>query len=513
MLIKNRFKWGMFIGIISILLVVISGYVITEMSLKNLFLGSSKITDITVYILCMFLLILIIIHFNLIKSIKENKIQLDKVVDENHLTEINNYKKFITDGEIYLNEKDKLRCAMVNFDVQKFNIINNIYGYQFGDEILKRISENLGQKYMNNAIYGHLTRDIFGLLIEVDDRDYSVKNLVSIISDEIVTLKDIQISNMSIDIKPSIGIYLIESDEDKDLKCIVDSSDIARIKSKQLSQNNYLIFDIKMREEEKLRMEIEKDLLYSIEKKQFEVYYQPQFNIKTMEIIGSEALIRWIHPSKGIISPMMFIPIAEKSGFINEIGHWVFNEVCRNLRELIDEGIEVVPVSVNLSRVELYQENLINFLDDTLKKHNISPNLVHIEITETTALNDINFISNKIEQIRLVGMKISMDDFGVGNSNLGNLKDMPIDILKIDRSLLIDIETNIKTRIVAQNIVNLLKDLNLEIVCEGIENMEQVEILRQMGCSIVQGYVFFRPIDSSKYKEILVDKNHKKSAL
>lgn len=478
-------------------------YFITAVPTSNVFIDAQKTIEITVIILIVSILAFIIIGLYLIISSRNNKEKLDKAVYEDHLTEINNYEKFMIDGEIYLNERNKNSCIVVVFDIEKFKVINDMYGYQVGDSILKNISKNLQQYFGDSAVYGRLTGDTFGLLTEIYDKDNEIQHLIYKIKKEIISLDNL---NLNIKIGLSIGIYIVEEHkEDLNIKRIVDNADMARFKSKSMQQIDYLMFDENMKEEKKIKMMIEQDLLYAIKKEQFEIYYQPKFDIITKQIIGSEALIRWIHPTMGVVSPIKFIPIAEKDGFINEIGNWVFNDVCKTLRNIIDEGVKVVPVSVNLSRVELYQEDLIKFLDRTLKKYNIPAELVELEITETTTLNDMNFISDKIYKIKDLGIKVAMDDFGVGNSNLSNLKDIPMDVLKIDRSILIDIETNIKTKVVIESILHISNHLNLEVICEGVENMEQVEILKNMGCKVIQGYVFSKPIDRNQYRNILIN--------
>lgn len=248
---------------------------------------------------------------------------------------------------------------------------------------------------------------------------------------------------------------------------------------------------------------LKKYLLNSIKNNQLKIYYQPKYNIDTNQIVGSEALIRWIHPTKGIITPNEFIHIAEESGYINAIGRWVFEEVCKNLNIQQKNNIKSVPISINLSRIELYQDNLINTIKENMNKYNINPTLIEIEITETTALKDTKYINEKLNAIKNLGIKVAMDDFGTGNSNLSGLKDLNIDILKLDKSLLQDIEVDLKAKTIVKHIMSLSSDLNIKTVCEGVENSRQIEVLKELKVKIVQGYVFSKPVEEKKYNKLL----------
>ncbi|WP_092927142.1 EAL domain-containing protein [Romboutsia hominis] len=236
---------------------------------------------------------------------------------------------------------------------------------------------------------------------------------------------------------------------------------------------------------------------------EFEILYQPKVDINSEKIVSAEALIRWKHKDVGYISPNIFIPIAEKNGDINLIGRWVIKEVCKEIKKCEVNKDNIVPIAINLSRVELYQNNLIDYIRNTMKRYDISPEYLEFEITETAALNDIDYINNRIRDIKSLGIKVSMDDFGTGSSNLSNLKRLDIDVLKIDRTLSIDIEEDEKTKSLLKAIINLAKEYNIDVVCEGIESREQVDILREFRCDMVQGYVYYRPLDICKLKKIL----------
>ncbi|HAT4780956.1 TPA: EAL domain-containing protein, partial [Clostridioides difficile] len=266
---------------------------------------------------------------------------------------------------------------------------------------------------------------------------------------------------------------------------------------------NYAIYNEDVRNKLSEESMILDDIKIALVKNQFEVYYQPKFSLVTGEMIGSEALIRWNHPEHGFISPAVFIPIAEKSKLILKIGRFVFERVCNDLSEWKKQGKKIVPVSINLSRVELYQPDIVKFINKTIQMYNLSSDLIEIEITETVAINELNILKNVLNELRKYGFSISMDDFGTGYSSISCLRDMPIDILKLDKSFLNGIEHDERSRNIAKSIVSLAKSLDLVVIIEGVESKEQAELMKQFGCDLVQGFYFARPMPAKNFLDLL----------
>lgn len=488
-------------------------YAVTAIASEDIFLEAQENINIIIIIitLAIFLCLSISLYISRIHKTNEKKILDMAFKDE--LTGLMNYKKFILTVEDTLLKYKNRHYVLVCFDIDKFKLTNDIYGYKIGDEIIRIISKNL-QYYFediqcyfkDDVILGRLNGDVFGLLIEIKENEFNIAQLAEFIKKKIGNIESTKNFNLEINVDLSIGIYNIENEE-INIKKIVDNAGMARLKAKENRYENYVVFDEKMSKQKKKIIQMEIDLFSAVKNKEFYLFYQPKFNINTDKIVGSEALIRWMHPDIGMVSPVEFIPLAEKTRLINNIGQWVFEEVCIRLRGWIDEGIEVVPIAINLSRVELYQQDLVDMLKFGIYKYKIDPKLIEIEITESTALNDTEFINEKIAEIKLLGMKVAMDDFGTGNSNLSSLKDMQIDVLKLDRSLLQDIENNDKTKLMVKSILDLSKNLSLYTVCEGVENISQVEILKNIGCEIIQGYVFSKPVEVEQYKKLLLRNN------
>ncbi|MCI9977229.1 EAL domain-containing protein [Clostridioides difficile] len=465
-----------------------------------------------IYIKVLILLLLILFTINIFISylkikLYEDKINLEIVNNSDKIMNITKDENFLKHIQNYIISNKKENCVMACFDLCRLKLINDIYGYELGDEVLDNISSNLKSYFGEEAIYGKLKSDVFILIIKLEDREQKIPYLVNLIRNKIVTLSQIDSFKMNINVEASIGIYRFNDDK-VDIKKAMDNADMARIKSKGLKHIEYVEFDSAMEEEIQSLMKMEQDLFLAIKNKEFVIHYQPKVDSSTGKIIGSEALIRWIHPSLGMVGPNKFIPIAERSGLINNIGRWLIQEVFVTIDNWISEGINVLPVSINLSRVELYKNDLVDFFKSMFNTYNVPKELIEIEVTETTALRDVKFISERLYEIKSLGIDISLDDFGVGNSNFINLKGIPLDVIKIDRSLIMDIVTNTKTKFMVKAIVNLSQDLNLTVICEGVEDMEQVKVLNEMGCNLIQGYIYFKPLDEISYKRILTDRNY-----
>lgn len=298
-----------------------------------------------------------------------------------------------------------------------------------------------------------------------------------------------------------MGIYFVEEGE-VDIQKAVNKANMARSVAKG-KNINYAIYNEDVRNKLSEESMILDDIKIALVKNQFEVYYQPKFSLVTGEMIGSEALIRWNHPEHGFISPAVFIPIAEKSKLILKIGRFVCERVCNDIYEWKKQGKKIVPVSVNLSRVELYQPDIVKFINKTIKMYNLSSDFIEIEITETVAINELNILKNVLNELRTYGFSISMDDFGTGYSSISCLRDMPIDILKLDKSFLGGIEHDERSRNIAKSIVSLAKSLDLVVIIEGVESKEQAELMKQFGCDLVQGFYFARPMPAKNFLDLL----------
>ncbi|HBF6775210.1 TPA: EAL domain-containing protein [Clostridioides difficile] len=460
------------------------------------FSNSEQIINRAIYAVLFTVLVFIAIIFYIIYIKKSNEKEILSLAYEDKVTYIGNQNKFYRECSKYLLDKPSLNYIIVYFDINNFKMINDTFGYEFGDNLLITIAKALKEELTEGEVYARLSSDYFAIFCDYKNgRNKIIRKLDSI-------RNNIE-SNLSIvfEISLCVGIYFVEEGE-VDIQKAVNKANMARsvVKGKNI---NYAIYNEDVRNKLSEESMILDDIKIALVKNQFEVYYQPKFSLVNGEMIGSEALIRWNHPEHGFISPAVFIPIAEKSKLILKIGRFVFERVCTDLSEWKKQGKKIVPVSVNLSRVELYQPDIVKFINKTIQMYNLSSDLIEIEITETVAINELNILKNVLNELRKYGFSISMDDFGTGYSSISCLRDMPIDILKLDKSFLDGIEHDERSRNIAKSIVSLAKSLDLVVIIEGVESKEQAELMKQFGCDLVQGFYFARPMPAKNFLDLL----------
>lgn len=460
------------------------------------FSNSEQIINRAIYAVLFTVLVFIAIIFYIIYIKKSNEKEILSLAYEDKVTYIGNQNKFYRECSKYLLDKPSLNYIIVYFDINNFKMINDTLGYEFGDNLLITIAKALKEELTEGEVYARLSSDYFAIFCDYKNgRNKIIRKLDSI-------RNNIE-SNLSIvfEISLCVGIYFVEEDE-VDIQKAVNKANMARSVAKG-KNINYAIYNEDVRNKLSEESMILDDIKIALVKNQFEVYYQPKFSLVNGEMIGSEALIRWNHPEHGFISPAVFIPIAEKSKLILKIGRFVFERVCTDLSEWKKQGKKIVPVSVNLSRVELYQPDIVKFINKTIQMYNLSSDLIEIEITETVAINELNILKNVLNELRKYGFSISMDDFGTGYSSISCLRDMPIDILKLDKSFLDGIEHDERSRNIAKSIVSLAKSLDLVVIIEGVESKEQAELMKQFGCDLVQGFYFARPMPAKNFLDLL----------
>jgi len=270
---------------------------------------------------------------------------------------------------------------------------------------------------------------------------------------------------------------------------------VAMRTAKNAGGNTYAIFDPRMVIDQRDQAELLRDLRLALVRSQLELYYQPKVHAPSAQITGVEALLRWHHPQRGMISPVIFIPLAERSGLINKIGQWVIDEACRQARAWRDQGLRM-RVAINLSAHQLRQRDLPQHIADALQRHQINPDLLTCEITESVAMEDTETTARFFAELAAVGVHISIDDFGSGYSSLSYLRKLPAGELKIDRSFVMDVAHSDEARKIAAAVVQLAQALKLKVVAEGVETEEQFMILRQLGCDELQGFLFAKPMSA-----------------
>lgn len=407
--------------------------------------------------------------------------------------------EFIIDAETIIKSNASINYALVHYDLNKFSIINNSVGYKKGDEILRQIGKVL-TKSLKNEIIGKAEGDNFFVLLEYEEQEKLIKRACEI-SDKIEKIGVWNKLNLAPVVKT--GIYFIDN-ENLDVRVAIDKAYFAKVNLKSSYKSGCAVYEDSISDRMIEIKTIENDMHKALKNGEFVVYLQPKVDLQTGNLSGAEALVRWVHPEMGLLSPIRFIPVFENNGFIVDLDKFVFEEVCSSIRKWIDSGYNVHPVSVNVSRSHFTSSNFVSEYRGIRDKYRIADGFIEIEITESVVFSNKNEseIFSVMRKFRDDGFEISMDDFGSGYSSLGLLKEMPIDTLKLDKMFLSNIEEN-NSKIIVSNIVNMAKNLKLNVVCEGVETSNQVDFLKKISCDMAQGFIFEKPKPMDEYEELI----------
>ena len=387
--------------------------------------------------------------------------------------------------------------AMLFLDLDRFKLVNDTLGHSVGDLLLKAVADRLQRCVRSGDMVARLGGDEFTVIVDRAKSRDAVARIAQTICDSIE--QPFSFSGQEIFVSTSIGISLYPLDGD-DIGELMKHADTAMFRAKELGCS-YFFYESDMEAAVTRKMEIEADLRRSVSRDQIDVYFQPKADLSTNEIVGMEALVRWNHPEKGIICPQEFIPLAEETGIINEIGLWVMIGSCLQLKEWCDQGHGPYSIAVNLSGVQLENGNIIRQVKQVLEETQIDPSLLELEITESTIMHHPEKVIEVLKRLKEMGVKLSVDDFGTGYSSLNYLKRFPIDLLKIDATFVRDVETDPDDRAIIQSIIALAKSLRLKVVAEGVETRQQQDLLKSMGCDFIQGYYVGRPVGAEEFEE------------
>lgn len=395
-----------------------------------------------------------------------------------------------------------LPFAYVVLDIRKFKLINESTGSTGGDEVLRHVYRCITKRLGANEFVARLQADCFEIMLDTMDKDLILKRLLEI-SDDINSFNENREVPYYLPI--DCGVYIVEKTTD-DLVLIRDRANVARKSTKEISQDHHLcsciFYDDIIRLQMVQEKEIDNNMEKALDEEEFIVYLQPKVDVKLNKVVGAEALIRWESSMMGLLSPDKFIPYFEKTGFIVQLDEYVFKKVCQQMRKWMDEGKKTIPISVNLSRQNIFDKKYLERYKKIQKFFGIQAQLLEIEFTETLFFENLELLKNAIHEVHEAGYLCSIDDFGSGYSSLALLKDVPVDTLKLDKVFFNDIENSRGNKVI-EHIISLAKDLNMITVAEGIETSEQVEMLKQMKCDLIQGYVYYKPMCVEDFDKIV----------
>ncbi|WP_453993755.1 EAL domain-containing protein [Bacillus nitroreducens] len=393
-------------------------------------------------------------------------------------------------------KKDQPKLAILFLDLDRFKVINDTFGHSMGDLLLIEVSKRLSNCLEEDDLLARVGGDEFTFLLKnIKDEDYVIQKAEQIIDQ---FKEPITINSNQFHTSISIGIA-IYPDQPFSLREFMIIADNAMYKAKTQGKNKYFLYNSEMFQHIKEELKIVAELRYAIENEELILHYQPQVCITTKEIIGLEALVRWNHPDLGLIPPNKFIPFAEESGLIIDIGEWIIKKVCIQNNRWQRSGMKPIKVSVNLSAHQFHKENLVKYVRKVLDETEFDPTCLVLEITESMAM-DVEHALKVLDDLKEIGVGISIDDFGTGYSSLNSLKQFPIDYLKIDRSFVSDIMKDDNDKDIVRAIITLAHNLNLRVIAEGVETEEQLAFLQKNKCDYIQGYLFSKPLSSEDFE-------------
>jgi len=398
--------------------------------------------------------------------------------------------------------RTKEMLAVLYIDLDNFKAINDTLGHAVGDRLLQLVGRRLKDCLRDGDTIARLGGDEFVVLLPqircAEDATVVATKLLESFG------LPFDLDNNELFITTSIGISLYPYDGD-DTETMLKNADTALYRAKEHGKNNYQLYTSAMNAKAFERLALENSMRRALDREEFVVYYQPQVNLATGQIVGMEALLRWQHPDLGLVYPSEFIGLAEETGLIISIGDFALRTACKQNKAWQDAGHPPVRIAVNLSAKQFYQQNLDDTIAQALDDTNLHPKFLELEITESVVMKDTTSVSASLYKLKDMGIQVTIDDFGTGYSSLSYLKRFPIDGLKIDRVFIRNLTTDPNDAAIAKAIIAMAKSLNLRVVAEGVETTDQLEFLRSLKCDEIQGYLISRPVPADEATALLVE--------
>ena len=441
---------------------------------------------------------------NITEQVKSQE-RIERLATVDELTQLSNRQTFDERaGRIlasaYAGEK---RCALLFIDLDNFRLLNNGYGHRVGDQMLSIVASRIRNAITEPHLVGRRGGDeLVALLVDIPRGDYAVdiaKELIRSISEPARVL------GMEVSVTPSVGISFFPQDG-IELDSLLNAADAAMYQAKESGRQTYAFYTPTVARRADLRLRLEQRLRKAVEARDFKLVYQPLISLNDGKLVGAEALIRWRDAELGDIPPAEFIPIAEESGLIVALGEWVIHEACRARRDWRMQGLDIPPLSINMAGVQLRQLGCVEGLLNILNEHDVAPNDIEVEVTETGLLDTSAVSRENLVRMRNAGVRIALDDFGVGFSSLAHLRDLPIHRLKIDRSFTVECMRDARTLTIVKAVIDMARSLGISITAEGIETQAQQTWMQHLGCDSAQGYLFARPMNVDDFVQMFIDR-------
>lgn len=415
--------------------------------------------------------------------------------DFDTLTGAPNFERFNEEVSRLLVWDNGHRHAMIVFDIEKFKVINDLYGMRMGDLVLIRLADALKENVALPNTYCRMHSDVFCICIMYETKGDIIRFIEKL-------KKKIETNEFHFEIKTSYGVYLPDDNDSLAVNLMCDRAALAKKSIKDNAMQFCAFYDEEYRNAIVKTSQIESEMVQALKEGQFVMYLQPKFNLESGEIVGAEVLARWNHPTKGMIQPDDFIPLFEKNGFIIKLDEYMWEEACKAIQGWKKEGRREFPVSVNVSRYHIFNHHIEQKLENLLQKYDLTPGALSLEITETMFFGNSNELYYLLERLQRMGFRLEVDDFGSGYSSLNMLRNVPVDVIKIDKGFLDDTLTTEKGKIVIRHTIAMAKELQLQIIAEGVETTEHVNFLRNSHCDVAQGFYFARPMPLEEFNKM-----------
>lgn len=445
------------------------------------------------------ILLLCIILYNQSRSNRriENLLYLDE------LTGLDNLNRFYVRAGELLSIPRRGRQAVLYCDIDRFKLINDTFGFVEGDKVLRALGGILQHSLREHECCARLSADNFVMLADYGQWDELSARLEQIREDLNRWRKDREIIPYEIGL--SFGVYPADTEEKHGIQQMLDLASYAMRSAKTVPGGSIVLYDEQMRQKALFEQELEGRLSIALEQREFEAYYQPKVDMSTGKIVGSEALVRWNHPDFGLLMPGVFIPFFEKKGIIIRVDFYLFGEVCRTLRRWLDQGLQVATVSCNFSQLHFGPAGFVDKLCEIADRYRIPHSMLEVEITESTIASVPESVAPVLAELKKQKFQIAIDDFGSGYSSLGQLQRLRADVLKLDRSFVCDGLQGVRERTVIENLIHMVEELGMEVICEGVETKAQVQVLQDIGCQVAQGFYFYRPMRGDAFERLMSD--------
>lgn len=421
------------------------------------------------------------------------------------LTDLPNRFKFLEylQGMLLFNKTNDQKAGVLCLDLNRFKRINNSIGQDAGDEVLEECVRRWEKILDEDLIMARTGGDEFMVFVPECETQSELEEIAEKAIDQLE--EPFTIDGTEIDVRVNVGIAVFPRDSD-DVDDLLSMSHRAMVKARENGVNNYEFFLSGMRDAPSNIVSLESDLRKAIDNDELRIHYQPQIDLNDGTVKGFEALLRWEHPERGMISPATTIPLAEETGLILPVGEWVLEEACDQLVEWQEVVNRPLRISVNVSAEQIIQERrFLESVESTLDQTGVDPNCLELEITEHVALRDLEFTSNLLHEFKTMSVRTSVDDFGTGHSTMTYLQQFPYDCMKIDRSFIDGLSEHRQNKVMVEAMISLGQELNLEVIAEGVETREQLKIVDELNCDTVQGFYYAEPMMAKDVKPYLMD--------